>query len=82
MNLLLTITPDTIILGGGVMQTPSLLAKVRLELRTMINHYLPRFGSEAAIKQLIRAPAYPFSSGLVGAALLAQGFHQKQYSKE
>lgn len=72
MNLLLTITPDSIILGGGVMQTPFLLTKVRLALREMMNHYMPQFTSEAAVEQLIKAPALAPFSGLIGAALLAQ----------
>lgn len=73
MNLLLTMTPDTIILGGGVMETPSLLAKVRQELQRLMQHYLPQFASEAAIQTLIRAPEHRPYSGLIGAALLAQG---------
>ena len=72
MNLLLTITPDSIILGGGVMQTPFLLTKVRLALREMMNHYMPQFTSEDAVERLIKAPAFAPFSGLVGAALLAQ----------
>lgn len=81
MNLLLTITPDSIILGGGVMQTPFLLAKVRLALREMMNHYMPQFSSEDAVAKLIKAPALAPFSGLVGAALLAQGVIRKK-SKE
>ena len=73
MNLLLTMTPDVIILGGGVMETPSLLAKVRQELQTLMQQYLPQFTSEAAIQTLIRAPEHRPYSGLIGAALLAQG---------
>ena len=72
MNLLLTITPDSIILGGGVMQTPFLLSKVRLALREMMNHYMPQLSSEDAVEKLIKAPAFAPFSGLVGAALLAQ----------
>jgi fructokinase len=73
VNLLLTMTPDAIILGGGVMQTPSLLPKIRRELQKLMNHYLPQHSSDAAVNALIKAPAYAPSAGLIGAALLAEG---------
>lgn len=71
MAALMTVSPQRIVLGGGVMQHKALLPMIREELHKLLGGYL----SSPALKDLdsyIVAPALEPVSGLVGAALLAK----------
>lgn len=58
----------TIVLGGGVMQTPGLLERIRLGLARIDAGYLP--GRD---RQVVRLPALGAQAGLHGALMLARG---------
>lgn len=58
---------ETIVLGGGVMDTPGLLDKVRYKTTSIGGHYFP--GRE---RQSIVAPKLGHASGLVGAIELGR----------
>ncbi|RKQ71926.1 fructokinase [Litorimonas taeanensis] len=66
----LTLRPNKIILGGGLMLAPHLLDKVREQYANLINNYLGQ--SEAAINSLIASPALGDDAGLFGGVVLAQ----------
>ena len=58
-------------LGGGVMNTPGLLAKVREHCHDVLGSYLASLSSEDAMEQLISAPLLGGYSELQGAFMLA-----------
>lgn len=65
----LTLRPDKIILGGGLMLAPQLIDKVRKEYAELINNYLGQTPSD--IRNLIVTPALGDDAGLYGGARLA-----------
>lgn len=72
VNLTLTLSPRRIILGGGVMKQPHLLALVQGHFKTILNGYLraPEFG--AKLDQYLVAPALGDDAGLLGALALGR----------
>ncbi len=72
LNLLLTIVPDRILLGGSVAQTPGLIDKVRVRTRQLLGGYLPDIDSSEAMASLIQLPELAPLSGLAGAYALAR----------
>ena len=78
MNLALTLVPDALILGGGVMQTPGLHSAVCRAFGISMADYLPLWQDEADVERLIRRPQLAPVSGLIGAGLLAAGLSTTQ----
>jgi fructokinase len=71
-NTLLTLSPERIILGGGVMKSPGLLELVRKEVVIILNGYIQ---SELLLQhtdQLIQAPGLGDRAGMLGCIALAQ----------
>jgi fructokinase len=70
MNLVLTLSPKKIILGGGVMDQPHLIGLVRGKLRSHLNGYVaaPQLGS--GIDQYVVKPGLGSRSGLIGSLAL------------
>jgi fructokinase len=68
----LTLSCERMVVGGGVLQQPALLDRVRFHTGTLLNGYLPqpRFGRD--IHQYVVEPGLGQRSGLIGARLLAQ----------
>jgi len=65
------LSPERIVLGGGVMNAPGLLALVRREIGSLMNGYV---GSEAlAADDYVTLPALGHRSGVLGAIALAEG---------
>lgn len=71
VNALMTVSPEVIILGGGVMHQESLLPMVRQTVLKLINGYID-VEQLPPMEEFIKAPALWPDSGLVGAALLAK----------
>ena len=71
-NFTLMLSPERIILGGGVMAQTHLLEKVRLQVQAKLNAYLavPKITSE--IEDYIVLPGLGNKSGIMGAFALAQ----------
>jgi fructokinase len=67
------LSPDIIILGGGVMKSGHLLPKVKIELVELIANYV----EIPPIDNYIRLPALGDDSGIIGGLLLAK----KEYDK-
>ena len=67
-----TLSPRRIVLGGGVMQQPHLLALVRQELRQTLNGYVQTPEILEGIERYVVPPGLGARSGILGALALAQ----------
>lgn len=72
VNLILTVSPQKIILGGGVMAREKLFSMVRQETLRLLNGYVQVPEITERIDQYIVAPALFPVSGLVGSYLLGK----------
>lgn len=66
-GLFAAVAVETVVLGGGVMQTPGLLERVRDRTRELDRGYLP--GGD---RHAVRAPSLGSDAGIRGALLLAE----------
>ena len=82
MTLILTVAPQRIVLGGGVMQRHSLLAAVRSRTLELLGGYLVGLESAPAMAARIVAPACSEPSGLVGAYRLAAAAKDQLAAKQ
>jgi fructokinase len=71
-NVICTLSPQRIIIGGGVMKQPSLLPLVRREVQRLLAGYIdaPELGD--AVDEFIVAPALGDRAGVLGAIELAR----------
>ena len=70
VNIILVTSPEIIIMGGGVMATPGLLANTRVQIDTILNGYLTDEDNRSC---KIVPPTTGASAGLLGALVLARG---------
>lgn len=70
-NLTLTISPQRIILGGGVMHQPQMFPLVRAETQRALNKYVRMPQIETAIDTYIVPPGLGDRAGVLGALALA-----------
>ncbi len=66
-----TLSPQRIILGGGVMQQPHLFELVRQKTKTYVNNYVQHPSVLEEIDQYIVSPALGDKAGVLGAIALA-----------
>jgi fructokinase len=66
------LSPQRIIIGGGVMHQPHLLPRIRAVCAGMLHGYLPCLQSASAFEEYIVAPALGDQAGVIGALHLAQ----------
>lgn len=71
LTLVLVISPERVILGGGVSHAPGLLPRVRTRLRELVAGYVDRPELTTDIGAYLVPPALGARSGLVGALELA-----------
>ena len=71
-NLVCTLSPQRIILGGGVMNVPLLLPLVRAEVQCLLNGYVQAPDILATIDSYIVLPALGGRAGVLGAIALAE----------
>jgi fructokinase len=71
-NLICTILPQRIILGGGVMQQAPLFPLVRQRVQHLLNGYLPYPSLGPGMDHYIVPPALGNQAGVLGAIALAQ----------
>ena len=71
VNMILTVSPERIVLGGGVMQQMHLFPKIRKRVLTLLGGYVssPSITPEG-IEGYIVPPALGVNSGVIGALLL------------
>lgn len=72
MNLLLTLTPQRIILGGGVMQQEHLFALIHAEFKKQLNGYLNLAQYNLKVENIIKPPGLKNNAGIIGALELAK----------
>jgi fructokinase len=71
-NLILALSPQRIILGGGVMRRHHLFAMIRREVQALLNGYVPHRTILEEINAYIVPPALGERAGVLGAVALAQ----------
>lgn len=71
-NLILTLSPQRIILGGGVMHQAQLFPMIREEVQRMLNGYLQTWEVLQDIDNYIVPPGLGDKAGMLGAMVLAQ----------
>jgi fructokinase len=72
MSMLLVLSPQRIILGGGVSQVPGLLPRVRAELSALLNGYVQSPAIIEAIDSYIVPPGLGGEAGVLGSIALAE----------
>jgi fructokinase len=72
LSIVFVASPHKVIAGGGVMQSPALLASVRARLRQLVAGYLdtPMLGAD--VDSYVVAPALGDEAGVLGAIALAE----------
>jgi fructokinase len=70
-----TLSPQRIIMGGGVMQNPSLFLMIRERLKALLNGYIPLREVTEQIDEYVVPPHLGGHSGVLGAMLLAKEAH-------
>lgn len=81
INLTAVLSPETIILGGGVMQYPGLLDKTRTRFLERFNDYLPLHQRLGSLDNYIQSPELSNQAGTVGALLLAESVRPESVSR-
>lgn len=71
-NLVLTLSPKRIILGGGVPQHPGLVEKVRSDVKEQLNGYIQSQKIMATIDEFIVPPSLGSRAGVMGAIAMAK----------
>ncbi len=71
-NLTTVLSPERIVLGGGVMSQPHLLSRVRRRLRELLAGYLRSPAIADEIDRYVVPPALGGRAGVLGALALAQ----------
>jgi fructokinase len=66
------LSPQRIIIGGGVMQQPFLLPQIRAKCAEALHGYWPRLNTPSDFESYIVAPGLGTEAGIVGALYLAQ----------
>ncbi len=70
------LSPQKIILGGGVMRQRHLLPRIREACARLLNGYLPRLGPAISFADYIVPPGLGDQSGAIGALCLAREVHK------
>jgi fructokinase len=73
VNVICALSPERIILGGGVMQQPTLLSRVQERLRGLLADYFDAPELKDAIGDFVVRPGLGDRAGVLGAIALAQG---------
>lgn len=71
-NLTVTLSPQRILLGGGVMQQAQLFALLRLEFSQLLNGYIRHSLLTDDLDDFIQAPQLAGRAGILGALALAE----------
>lgn len=71
-SIILTLSPQKIILGGGVMNHPGLIESIRVRTKKLLNNYVDHPAVQTGIDQYIISPALGYRAGMLGAVALAR----------
>jgi fructokinase len=75
VNAVLTVSPERVVLGGGVVKRPGLLPIVRAQVMELIGGYIELDGEVGAGDDFIVPPALGDHAGVLGALHLAMAAH-------
>ncbi len=76
VNLILPLSPQRVIMGGGVMEQRQLFPLIHLRVQELLNGYLQLESILERIDEYIIPPALGARAGVLGAIALAQDVHQ------
>ncbi len=79
-NLICALSPQRIVMGGGVMEQPQLLPSVRLKVRELLNDYVQVPEILEKIDDYIVRPSLGRMVGVLGAIALAQATSEKTFN--
>jgi fructokinase len=71
-NFILTLSPQRLILGGGVMQQPQLFPLIRARVAALLNGYVETPALRGDIEAFIQPPGLGTRSGVLGALAIAE----------
>jgi fructokinase len=71
-NLILSFSPEIILIGGGVMKAPALLDKVHGNVLRLLGGYISSVETLDDVKSLIKTPELGDQAGIFGSLLLAE----------
>jgi fructokinase len=72
VSVICVLSPERVVLGGGVMSQPALLPLVRREVTGLVNGYLDTAAVSDGIASYITSPGLGSRSGVLGAIALAE----------
>lgn len=72
VNLILTLSPQRIVMGGGVMDQRGLFPKIQARVQALLNGYVVHPSVQKEIARYIVPPGLGNDAGLLGAVALAQ----------
>jgi fructokinase len=72
MNLTVTLSPQRILMGGGVMQQPHLLELLRAEFARLLNGYVQHPEILDRLDDFIQPPGLGSRAGILGCLVLAE----------
>jgi fructokinase len=75
-NLVYILSPQRIILGGGVMRRPGLHDRVRAKLTAFVNDYVPLPSPGADLDAFVCPPGLGARSGSLGAVALGEAAYR------
>lgn len=78
VNAIVMISPEKIILGGGVMQQKHLFPRIHKRVQALLNGYVCHAMVEDRIEEYIVEPGLDVHSGVMGAYLLAKQAYEEQ----
>lgn len=71
-NITLVLSPERVVIGGGVMKNGSLLPLVREQLAVVLAGYVPKVVDGLGVSEYLVPPALGDDSGVIGALVLAE----------
>lgn len=77
VNIIMTLSPQRIIMGGGVMDQQQIFPMLRREVQTLLNGYIQKPAVQAEIDHYITPPALGNRAGVLGAIALAMDAAQQ-----
>ena len=72
MNVICTVSPERIVIGGGVMNQPGLLQLVRTQVGQLLAGYIRAPELEGGLDDYLVAPALGDRAGVLGSLELAR----------
>jgi fructokinase len=78
VNLTVTLSPQRILLGGGVMQQPHLFEMIRKEFKRLLNDYVRHCEVGVHLNRFIQPPALGGRAGVLGTLVLAEQALQRE----